>query len=268
MVYELQYINRTILFRKSNTATHRNHVNRERKKWGEQIPLSYAHLIHTRMHDQWPCRGSRVRRYEATNDNEYSTSFSFPSTQKCTRTLTQSLTKRSTGEHTGFGNTRRWNVILQWRGQRWKPERSWELGDYSSNVRKAFCMSSTSWAYSALIFASPSFTGSWADTEIQYYNVNRKQRTLRWEFCYSMNNVETHTHTHLEFHWAEPVEDLSHVLLDHGPSDLVVALSCGLHCVPRHVVERNRVGQNAHCLIEGTKPEETDTEQSKVISNL
>lgn len=38
---------------------------------------------------------------------------------------------------------------------------------YSSNVRKLFCMSSNSWAYSALIFASPSFTGSWIDREIQ-----------------------------------------------------------------------------------------------------
>lgn len=33
-------------------------------------------------------------------------------------------------------------------------------GAYSSNVRKAFCMSSRSCAYSALILASPSFTGS------------------------------------------------------------------------------------------------------------
>lgn len=65
-----------------------------------------------------------------------------------------------------------------------------------------------------------------------------------------------HIHTHLEFHWADPVEDFSHVLPDHGPSDLVVALGCGLHRVPCHVVERDHVGENAHCLIEGAEPEE------------
>ena len=42
----------------------------------------------------------------------------------------------------------------------------------------------------------------------------------------------------------------------------MVALSRGLHCVPRHVVERDHVGQDAHRLIEGTEPEEIDTEQS------
>lgn len=48
MVYELQYINRTILFKKSNTGTHRNHVNRERKKQGEEIPLSHTHTFNSR----------------------------------------------------------------------------------------------------------------------------------------------------------------------------------------------------------------------------
>lgn len=44
------------------------------------------------------------------------------------------------------------------------------------------------------------------------------------------------------------------MLPDHGPSDLVVALSCGLNRVPRHVVERDHVGEDAHRLIEGTEP--------------
>lgn len=59
---------------------------------------------------------------------------------------------------------------------------------------------------------------------------------------------------HLEFHRADPVEDLSHVLPDHGPGDLVVALSRGLHRMARHVIERNRVGQNPNCLVERTEP--------------
>lgn len=59
---------------------------------------------------------------------------------------------------------------------------------------------------------------------------------------------------YLELHGAESVEDLSQVFSDHGPGDLVVALSCGLHRVPRHVVERYDVGQDAYRLIEGTKP--------------
>lgn len=46
---------------------------------------------------------------------------------------------------------------------------------------------------------------------------------------------------------------------DHGPGDLVVALSRGLHCVPCHVVERDRVGEDAHRLVEGAEPEERDT---------
>lgn len=49
MVCELQYINWTILFRKSNT-THRIHVNRERNYQGEGIPVSYTHLIHIHAH--------------------------------------------------------------------------------------------------------------------------------------------------------------------------------------------------------------------------
>lgn len=63
--------------------------------------------------------------------------------------------------------------------------------------------------------------------------------------------------TNLEFHGADPVQDFSHVLPDHGPGDLVVALSCGLHCVPGHVIESYHVGQNAHRFVERTEPEET-----------
>lgn len=61
---------------------------------------------------------------------------------------------------------------------------------------------------------------------------------------------------YLELHGADFVQRLSHVLLDHGPGDLVVALRCCLHRVSCHVVERYHVGQNAHGLVEGTEPEE------------
>lgn len=66
---------------------------------------------------------------------------------------------------------------------------------------------------------------------------------------------------HLEFHGADPVEDFSHVLPDHGPGDLVVALSGGLHGVPGHVVERDHVGEDAHRLVEGAEPEESRSGQ-------
>lgn len=79
--------------------THGNHVNRERKKRLEEIPLSHTQLTHTHT---CTTRGSRVRRYEATNNNDYSTSFSLPSTLKCTHAHTITHNKKSTGEHTGF----------------------------------------------------------------------------------------------------------------------------------------------------------------------
>lgn len=148
------------------------------------------------MHDQRPCRGSRVRRHEATHDNEYSTSFSFPSTWKGAHTHSHTIThkKRSTGEHVGcFGNKRRWNVILQWRAQRWQPGRSREVGAYSSNVRKEFCMSSSSWAYSALILASPSFTGSWGDKRNTVLQARSEHFELRKEKplpCGTMHRFE------------------------------------------------------------------------------
>lgn len=44
------------------------------------------------------------------------------------------------------------------------------------------------------------------------------------------------------------------MLPDHGPGDLVVALSCGFHRMTRHVVERYHVGEDSHGLIERTEP--------------
>lgn len=52
------------------------------------------------------------------------------------------------------------------------------------------------------------------------------------------------------------------MLPDHGPGDFVVALSCGLHCMPCHVIERYHVGQDAHCLVEGAEPKKMDTQMS------
>lgn len=62
--------------------------------------------------------------------------------------------------------------------------------------------------------------------------------------------------THLKLHGADLVQDFSHVLLDHGPGDLVVALSCGFHRMPGHIVESYHVGENSHRLIEWTEPVE------------
>lgn len=45
-------------------------------------------------------------------------------------------------------------------GSEMKTGKAVRVGAYSSNVRKPFCMSSSSCAYSAFILASPSFTGS------------------------------------------------------------------------------------------------------------
>lgn len=87
-----------------------------------------------------------------------------PPHEICAHSLTRSLTTRSTGKHTGLRNTRRWNVICSG-GSEMRTGKVRELAAYSSSVRKAFCMSSTSCAYSALILASPSFTGSCSNTE-------------------------------------------------------------------------------------------------------
>lgn len=64
------------------------------------------------------------------------------------------------------------------------------------------------------------------------------------------------TQKYLKFHGADPVQDFSHVLADHGPGDLVVALRSSLHRMPSHVVEGNHVRQDAHSLVEWTEPGE------------
>lgn len=46
---------------------------------------------------------------------------------------------------------------------------------------------------------------------------------------------------HLKFHGADLVEDLAHVLTDHGPGDLVIALGGGFHCMPGHIIEGDHV---------------------------
>lgn len=59
---------------------------------------------------------------------------------------------------------------------------------------------------------------------------------------------------YLELHRADFIQGLSQVLADHGPSDLVVALRCGLHCMAGHVVEGDHVGQDAHSFVKGAEP--------------
>lgn len=60
---------------------------------------------------------------------------------------------------------------------------------------------------------------------------------------------------YLKLHRADPIENFSHVFTDLRPGDLVVALCCGLNSVPRQVIKSYHVGQDPHCLIEGTEPE-------------
>jgi len=127
MVCELQYINPTILFRKSNTATHTNHVNGERKKQGDEICLSHTfnshrHIHTTSDHAEDPEYGF-VRPLKKKKMNTVHLSLYPPHEIAHTHTHTQSLTKEHRGAYTGFGNTQRWNVILQWSGSRdgkWK----------------------------------------------------------------------------------------------------------------------------------------------------
>lgn len=59
---------------------------------------------------------------------------------------------------------------------------------------------------------------------------------------------------YLELHGADFIEDLSQVLADHGPSDLVVALRRGLHRVAGHVVEGDHVRQDADSFVKGAEP--------------
>lgn len=60
---------------------------------------------------------------------------------------------------------------------------------------------------------------------------------------------------YLKFHGTDPVENFSHVLPDHGPGDLIVTLCSGLYGMACHIIERNHVGQDTHCLIKRTEPE-------------
>lgn len=59
---------------------------------------------------------------------------------------------------------------------------------------------------------------------------------------------------YLELHGADFVQRLSHVLLDHGPGDLVVALCRGLHGVSSHVVKSDHVREDANGFVERTEP--------------
>ena len=174
------------------TQQHRQQsCKQQRKEERRRRGPSFKHIksTHTHTHDLWPGRGSRVSLYEATKNNEYSTTFSFPSTYNCAHNHPQGST--GGGAHTGSGSSRRRNVILQWRGQRWKSERSPKAGVYSSNVRKLFCMSSNSWAYSALIFTSPSFTGSCTDVRNTFLEREKKTRRLSRMRCFN-NDLRYH----------------------------------------------------------------------------
>lgn len=59
---------------------------------------------------------------------------------------------------------------------------------------------------------------------------------------------------YLELHGAEFIQDLSQVFADHGPSDLVVALRRGLHRMAGHVVEGDRVREDADGFVKGAEP--------------
>lgn len=59
---------------------------------------------------------------------------------------------------------------------------------------------------------------------------------------------------YLELHGADFVQGLSHVLPDHGPGDFVVALCCGFHRMPGHVIKRNHVREDANSFVEGAEP--------------
>lgn len=60
--------------------------------------------------------------------------------------------------------------------------------------------------------------------------------------------------TYLELHRADFIQNLSQVFADHGPSDLVVALRCGLHRMAGHVVEGDRVREDADGFVKGAEP--------------
>lgn len=132
------YNNQILLLQEGN-------VNKDRKKEKKKWFLLHTHKYSTTMQriQSMPTRGNQ-------NMNTVHLSL-FPPHETA---RTQSIT-RSTG------------LLLR---EYSKVECDWEVemrtgkvcrfGVYSSNVRKAFCMSSSSWVYSALILASPSFNGS------------------------------------------------------------------------------------------------------------
>lgn len=110
-------------------------------------------------------------------------------------------------------------------------------------------MSSSSWAKSALILASPSFTGSWIT-----------ENTVEWRWWklqvheWGKNEKQEGRVKYLELHRADFIQDLSQVFADHGPSDLVVALRCGLHRMAGHVVEGDHVWEDTDGFVEGAEP--------------
>lgn len=123
---------------------HRHKSCKHRGRKGVKRSLFHTHFKSTHMHDQWQCGGSRGCQHEATNNNEYSTSLSFPSTWKHTHCQNK---KKGTREHVGFAeyNEVECDSAAEGFGDE-KQKRRWKVEAYSSNVRKAFCMSSRSWA--------------------------------------------------------------------------------------------------------------------------
>lgn len=59
---------------------------------------------------------------------------------------------------------------------------------------------------------------------------------------------------YLKLHGADSIKNFSHVFTDLGPGDLVIALRCGLDSMPGQVIKSYHIGQDPHCLIEGTEP--------------
>lgn len=72
---------------------------------------------------------------------------------------------------------------------------------------------------------------------------------------------------YLKFHGTDPVKNFSHVLPDHGPGDLIVALCSGFYGMTSHIIECNHVGQDTHSLVKRAKPE-NETECVSSTSTL
>ncbi len=106
MVYELQYINQTILFGKSITASHRNHVNRERERGrnGAKRSLFHTHIKSTHActisdHAEDPERAD-MRQQKIMNTVHLSLFPPHENAHKHTQTHTQSY-NHSEKEHRG-----------------------------------------------------------------------------------------------------------------------------------------------------------------------